>query len=679
MKTAALLLFSLLLINGSSPAQNIDYSKSIKIDTTQIIADTTEQQIAERFYQTYYRMSIGEEKIFIDSELRKLDSEKKDKLTIAKGLSSTAVFFTGTGQSQNVPLVFCSRAAQLFPRDTQIVSNFGAVLRMLDSIPTSLKILLYANSICPNAPLILTNLGNSLFELFDDKSAEYFFKRALTLNPDYSLARQGLVNVYLKRKDLGSAMIELLKGAKGMYSQSMNDVQSKAKNMKGYDPPQEPMGDKPDDQNSSSGHNATGSDGHSASDDQLQLPDFPNWVDEIALIDDHSISVLEKQLAQISYEASAGMMAEAEALQKMSDQEKMVWYTNTKKPGKILGNKFEFGMNMLGEYYEAEIKKANKEYLDNCNAMNKKFTKDVEQLGSWTESKMREIDANGKTTPEGGIEALTDYGELLAVRCKKTMNLIKENFSSWEKIAAKRHFQFNDLLTTYWVYCEEYLNQTYDKNEFTKLEGKRRFFVTSHYSILTADYSVRQIGFAGMNMSALATINGKCPEAPPRPAPTSKEQKVKAPKKTGPPCPFEKGKLKVGLGVCSIGLDCESIEGECGEGFIAAAKWNYKKKEMTIFGGAGVKANLGILPGGEHNPAGDALNAGLGATAEAKGGLSFTFNKDGQLIDAGVTGEVSGKANLGGFSQGMNMGVSATAGTGINVEFTKEYTGTVFR
>ena len=139
---------------------------------------------------------------------------------------------------------------------------------------------------------------------------------------------------------------------------------------------------------------------------------------------------------------------------------------------------------------------------------------------------------------------------------------------------------------------------------------------------------------------------------------------IEAPEGNAPECPFKNSKGKIGAGVCSLALDCESIELECGEGVIGSGKWNYKKKEFTGFAGVGFKAEFGISHVSK-------------VSLEAKTGLQATFNKDSQLIDGGVKTEVGGKYEYGNWSAGGNLEVTAGA-TGINVETTKELAYKVF-
>ncbi len=164
---------SALIVGG----QSVNIYKSIKIDTTRKVESAEVIKIADRFLRRHLEEIVYDvnEKKFVEEQFKKLEFDGADKLHLAKGFSSTAVLITGLGQSKNIPIVLSAKAVTLFPSDTLIINNFGGILRMLDSIKTSLPVLLYAKQLYPNAPVILTNLGNTLFELYDDKSAEVFY------------------------------------------------------------------------------------------------------------------------------------------------------------------------------------------------------------------------------------------------------------------------------------------------------------------------------------------------------------------------------------------------------------------------------------------------------------------------------------------------------------------------
>jgi len=102
---------------------------------------------------------------------------------------------------------------------------------MMDSISPSLPALVYAKNLSPNYPVVLTNLGNTVLELGDDRKAEVFLKRALRIDPHFRDARSSLVSIYLKRHDLGSAYEELLKGVEEVtYSEGTKQAFERASN-----------------------------------------------------------------------------------------------------------------------------------------------------------------------------------------------------------------------------------------------------------------------------------------------------------------------------------------------------------------------------------------------------------------------------------------------------------------
>ncbi|HOW32145.1 MAG TPA: tetratricopeptide repeat protein [Bacteroidales bacterium] len=633
-----------------SSGQTSAMYKYVKIDTTKVIQDAQLVKIATRFYDRHYKQIYdAKEKMMVDQSFGKLEAPGADRYKLAQSLSSTAVMLTGTGQSVDIPIVFSAKAAILFPKDTLIVNNFGAILRMMDSVKTSLPVLLYAKSLFNGAPLILTNLGNTLFELYDDKGAEYYYKRSLKINPDFSLAKQGLVSVYLKRKDLGKALEMLFASVQGMYSESMKSVNEKVKYNPKYAPPsQSPVGD-------GSGGDDGGSAGNSAPNpdtpvDQLILPSFPNWSEMGALIADESIDRVKKKINQVA--ASDNSLTEAMKLLQAGPEAQQAWYEEQNKPGKILFDGQEFAMDLMEVYFQDQIDKAERKYNYTDSVNIAKFGQYIEQISANDEQRAAQMNTN--------VEA---WQAFLVEKCEKFTNANKDLFGQWKQIAATRHAKYVDLLTTYWVYCEQYLNRTYNKSDFEKLNSKRKSFVAMNFGYLYTDYSIKQMQFGFSNLASLASVMGDCPTMPPPPPPPSNAagENVNVPDKEGPECPFKDRKLKIGLIVCSVGLDCESIEGECGEGLLVGAKWNYKKKELTGFGGAGFKADLGV-------------EGAVNIKAEGKAGFEVTFNTKNQLVDVAYKTEVTGTAGVGNTEVGQAVEFKIGAATGIDISRTTELT-----
>ncbi|MCU0378563.1 MAG: PAS domain-containing protein, partial [Bacteroidales bacterium] len=99
------------------------------------------------------------------------------------------------------------------------------------------------------------------------------------------------------------------------------------------------------------------------------------------------------------------------------------------------------------------------------------------------------------------------------------------------------------------------------------------------------------------------------------------EVEEKEPK--GNHCPPDK-KVDVGLAICSIAFDCESVEFGCAAGAAFSLKKNFVNKSTTAFVGVGVDAGVGF------------------AKAEATAGFTMTRHANGDL-DVGVKGEVTGR------------------------------------
>jgi len=639
----------LLLVFNQAMSQNANMYKYVKIDTNKVISEVQLDKIATRFFDRQYKQIYdAQEKMFVDQSFGKLDAPGADKYKVAQGLSSTAVMLTGTGQSVDIPIVFSAKAVMLFPKDTLIINNFGAILRMMDSVKTSLPVLLYAKSIFKGAPVILTNLGNTLFELYDDKGAEYYYKRALKINPNFSLATQGLVSVYLKRKDLGKALEMLFSSVHGIYSESMQKVHENVQYSRAYKKPSAPLTN-PGQEGESGNSIENSAPNRDTPIDNLYLPGFPNWSDMGALQTDKSIEKVQKKLGEIS--ASDHSLSDALSLLQASPQAQQAWYEKENQPGRILNKKQEFAMQLMEEYFEDQLDKVNKvyNYADSVNI--EKFDKYIEQISAQDEAKAKQMQSD--------FDAWQAY---MLEKCKLFTNANKDGFGKWKQIAAVQHAKYVDLLSTYWIYCEQYLNRTYNKADFEKLNSRRKSFVAIHFSYLYTIYWAKQLQFGFTNIASFASVMGNCPQAPPPPPPeSSADDKVNVPDKKAPDCPFEGKKLKVGLIACSFGLDCESIEGECGEGLLAGAKWNYKNKELTGFVGAGVKADLGV-------------EGGVNIKAEGKSGFEITYNTKSQGGDLAFKSEATLAAGMGKMEVGQTIEAKVTASTGIDVSRTTELT-----
>ena len=627
----------LLLAAVPASAQQAAMYKSVKIDTTKIISQDELRNIADRIFNRYYKSIYdAEEKNLIEKQLMLLENNSDDLLETAQGLSSSGIFMAGSGISKNVSMAITSRVASLFPRDTLIVNNFGAMLRLSDSVETSLPVLLYARKLYPGAPVILTNLANTLFELHDDHSAEVLYKRALLINPDYTLANQGLVSVYLKRKDLEKAVAQLFSAARGVYYPSIKEIHDNVKHRDKYRVP-----DMSEELSGESGPEQS----RSQSPDQLHLPDFPDWSEIGAMLADQSIDKIRKKLVKIARE-NVGLK-NAMKITQMSKEEREKWYEAEMQPGRILYKKGDFAVGLMEKYFEDRLNNAYRTYFVSDSIYNANYEKALEQILANSKKMEQEI----------GSDPIK-WREWVTEQCKAATNLTAKYFADWRGIARTRHQAYNDLLSTYWVYCEQYLNTTYNADDFDELNSRRKLFVAGKLSEMYNEYSMREMAFGLINISAFASGSGDCPEMPPPPPPSAQEEDVEIPDKNRPDCPFKNKPGKVGLGVCSITIDCESAGMECGQGIISGAKWNYKNKELTLFGGVGVRGDFGV--------------PGANVSAGAKAGFEVSFNRNNQITDIGFKAEADASSTIGITEFGRGANFKMTAATGIDANLTRD-------
>ena len=617
----------------------------VKADTSKLISSADLVKMADKTVKQFYALIYdAKEKALVDAELRKLDNAKEDKLRLAGNMSSTSTLIKGLGYSMNTAAIFAAKPAALFPNDTLIVNNYGSLLRDLDSNKAALKVLLYAKKLCPTAPVILTNLGNTLFELKDDRSAEACYKQALLVNPDFTPAQQSMVSVYLKRRDLQSAMKVLFAGVRSAYCESLAGVHERVKYREEYKPDQSYSNPPPE-------NNGAEAPNPDMPVDQLQLPDFPNWPDAATLINDQSVEKVIKKLGQIG-NSSNKELDQAMQLLKASPKEQQAWYEKESKSGRVLYKKYLFEMDLMEEYFEQELDKVFYDALREDSLKILKMDGAIQSLTAGDEGRAAAMSANGEA-----------WKKFMIQRCKDMKQIREMYYRDWRQVAAERHRKYTDLLMTYWIYCEPWLNRCYDMNEFEKLNNRRKVFVTTQMSLLYTDYQVRQLGFAFQNIGSFASVLGDCPQMPPdKLDKTPSDDKVNVPDKDKKDCPYEGKTFKIGSEPCSMGVNCESLELECTEGLAGAVKWNFRKKEISIFGGVGVSA--------EGPPLGF-RKTGL----EAKTGFEITFNTKGQVTDLAYVTEVGVSGTVGAESSvGQKLSFRIGAMTGLDVENTMELT-----
>src|SRR5690606_13997244 len=127
-------------------------------------------------------------------------------------VSSTANMLLAGQKPLPLVMALSTAAFRQFPKESLLANNLGAILHRQDSLRQAMIFLLYAKSFRPASPILYTNIGYVLFELCDDLKAAAFFRQALFIEKTFSLAREGLVQCHLKKRNFQAAYDEMLRG-----------------------------------------------------------------------------------------------------------------------------------------------------------------------------------------------------------------------------------------------------------------------------------------------------------------------------------------------------------------------------------------------------------------------------------------------------------------------------------
>lgn len=190
--------------------------------------------IADRFFKRSYKTLIGTEKFTFDQDFKAAE-KGKFSLDEVRKLTNKGASLILFGNDHNLACVYLAASIRAIPADTLGVNNFGGYLRTIDSVETSIPVLLYANSLFSESPVILTQLGCSYFELKDFVKAEKYLKAAFEFNPGFGQAHTALCELYIQQGRLQDAIAELFAGVKGMGASYMDASNKFASIQQGYE------------------------------------------------------------------------------------------------------------------------------------------------------------------------------------------------------------------------------------------------------------------------------------------------------------------------------------------------------------------------------------------------------------------------------------------------------------
>jgi tetratricopeptide (TPR) repeat protein len=182
------------------PQQSTPPKKQESVAFSVKVASTKEcvLSIADRFYKRSYKALDAVSKVKFDQDF---DAAQKEKFSMEalRNLTSSGAALITFGKDHHLACVYLTSAVKAAPSDTLSINNFGGYLRIIDSVAISIPVLLYANTLFSGSPVILTQLGNSYFELGDLKNAESWYKSAIKCNPDFGQAHSALTTLYIKQ------------------------------------------------------------------------------------------------------------------------------------------------------------------------------------------------------------------------------------------------------------------------------------------------------------------------------------------------------------------------------------------------------------------------------------------------------------------------------------------------
>lgn len=620
--------------------------------------------LASEYQKRFSGQLSFSERTEVDRALFRLRGQEPFITEAAHELSSEASAMAATGAARNLPVVLAAAAAVAEPSEPLIVNNFGTILHLLEENYDAVRVLRYGRTLEPKSPLILVNLANAVLDGGDHWTAEQYYKDAVKLDRDYTLAHQGLAAIYLRRGDAQKAIDELFRAAKTGYSMGLERAYVAAQGMGGSPSisPGEAWG-------SSEGGNGSESEGEgNVPQDQLDIPMLPNW------------SSLQSFLAgREQLDAWANEVIEKGMWEPLAEGLKMAdslfsgdWPEGEEEESSPLPRVL-FQLNLLETYYSDRIQEVQNDYL----------ARHEQLMDEWSSKLVRSADAESLelekelndlkalfTQAEAANEAMEQASDPVEVMAHGAVVLQKildsrshvvefdeatqENrrlwesatdqfFSEWKTLTRDTYRKEKLLLEEYWLYSNQLFGPVGPRT-IDYVNDLRKQFVYGSLAPLAlnigvcADF-VFPLGY--MSPTLLAPHDNKIVI----PVPDPPMEKMNVPDKKAE-CPI-KTRQKAGLGAVSMAFDCESVELEFTEGFSVSGKWNFKKKEGTLFVGGGLSARRGTGANYEE--------------VTGKTGVYVSFDQNGNFTDVGMQSEIGVNVSVG----GVRVGQSLQSGIGL--------------
>ncbi|TFH50094.1 MAG: hypothetical protein E4G92_00705 [Bacteroidia bacterium] len=622
---------------GNSQAQASSGKPATTVVSVKTAAATKENivAIANRFYNRSYKTLDALSKSQFDQDLKTAATEEFS-IKAVKRLASMGGVQISTGNDHNFACVYLTSAVKAMPEDTLSINNFGAYLRIIDSIGTSIPVLLYANQLYGQSPIILTQLGCSYFELDNLGKGEFYLKEALKYNPGFGQAHTALCELYIKQNRLQDAILELFAGVKGMgfsYSQASKNfsyLKSQAENSSGGKTEKEKFWDET--RNQMNPPDALASLVPEV--DRLKMPAFGNC----SMISDWMEGGGYASAVQGYTRFHGQVMSFVKEFQQVQNE------IPDLPPNAVLRDfpNERFALDCITEYFFKESKDASDDFqgkvdeiIDGINADAEVYFQNAERI----------VKDYTKCTDGCGTD---NYCIRECTRVYCTSECPAAN-----KFNSQLQGHFNDYLE---AFNETRVDQKRILDDLYEFAGQWFAKIESPYWSRIYAYEIQRVALSIIGNAYMAyqqpfagPVHNVCGTdcsvyANPYPIPPEEVTK-KTPKANN--CPPDK-KVNIGLLMCSIAFDCESAEFGCSAGAAFSIKKNFVNQSTTAFIGVGAEAGAGF------------------ARAEATAGFTMTRHANGDL-DIGAKAEVTAKAG-GPLTAGKNYEVTATVMEGLKTD-----------
>ena len=569
---------------------------------------------------TTYGPKVGkgfpELKKVLESAKKPTDGSDIGALFMMEGAGSATIYSTAWSASKD-------------PDDLLTANNLGVALKDMGEYVKALRVLMYADKLKPNIPLVLTNMGWVYREMGDPVNAQVMFELAAVLAPEMPSPQLGLGLIYeckgnhaIALKYLRKALAESNSAVGIMAYQKAKEAQTESRSQEQDKPLSSEKGQTED----------------------FSVPDLPAYENKATM--EKAGPFLKEYYEKLSpgirklYEKYNSLLRTVSQQNIRAQQYPDNSIVFSRDFSKEIFMFQEVAVLLFGEYSNyGQALKNGAEAAGNSSDI---ILKDVPGLNQLQDKHMRltrqmmelmEAEAacgdsepcvNAVRAKMRVVEA--ELEEVEYQICLLTKSELDINYSANYKLYKKVSDAFSEAAYDFYAFTNPILEKIYAPSLNELMNTYRELVILSHAE------NVAGLGI-GLPDVAQQYNELKCVEPLP-PGTTTQVTEPKIPKKEKGPCPLGEKGIGGGYGVFSFELSCDHVKISGGEGLLWSISRDFNKHETTFWGGVGVQGEYG------HG----------NISAEASVGVEITIGQGDVVKDVALTSSV--KAGLGGLVEG---------------------------